>query len=295
MKKITTIVLSACIVTGITTLATAKTSVWKVSKDERELYLGGTVHVLGADDYPLPCEYQMAYSKADTLVFETDFSALNSAEFGQKALQAGMYPVGESLQQKIQPETKVRLEAYLSSIGIPAAAVMQFKPGMLMSMMMMTELQRQGITTKGVDQYFTDLAITDGKTIGELETIEQQLSFLTALGVGDEERFISYLIDGMGKLDQQFSAMIKTWRTGNLEGLSEASEIKQMREEFPEVFEVLLHRRNNDWMPKIEDMLKTPEVEYVLVGTMHMAEDIGLLEQLSNRGYDIIQLDGCSG
>lgn len=46
----------------------AETSLWRVSKGESELFIGGTIHLLGASDYPLPKEFEAAYKKADMLV-----------------------------------------------------------------------------------------------------------------------------------------------------------------------------------------------------------------------------------
>ncbi len=41
----------------------AQTSLWKVSNADSILYLGGTIHLLSPDDYPLPEEFLMAYQR----------------------------------------------------------------------------------------------------------------------------------------------------------------------------------------------------------------------------------------
>jgi uncharacterized protein YbaP (TraB family) len=45
--------------------------------------------------------------------------------------------------------------------------------------------------------------------------------------------------------------------------------------------------RNNKWMQKIEAMFATPEKEMVLVGSLHLVGDDGLLKQLRKKGYKI--------
>ena len=50
----------------------AQSSVWKVSKGEKQLYIGGTIHMLSQSDYPLPTEFEEAYDRSKIVVFETN-------------------------------------------------------------------------------------------------------------------------------------------------------------------------------------------------------------------------------
>ena len=65
-------------------------SVWKISKDGKTLFLGGSVHVLREKDFPLPQEFDQAFERADILVLEanveqaSDFEA--QAEFMSKLI-----------------------------------------------------------------------------------------------------------------------------------------------------------------------------------------------------------------
>ena len=43
-------------------------------------------------------------------------------------------------------------------------------------------------------------------------------------------------------------------------------------------------------MPQIEDMLKTSEVEFIMVGAMHLAGEDSVLTQLKAQGYSIEKL-----
>ena len=77
--------------------AVAETSLWRVSKGANELYIGGTVHVLSASDYPLPKAYDVAFNKATKLVFETDTEATQDPAFGQSLMSRMMYTDGRSM------------------------------------------------------------------------------------------------------------------------------------------------------------------------------------------------------
>jgi hypothetical protein len=60
-----------------------------------------------------------------------------------------------------------------------------------------------------------------------------------------------------------------------------------MREQTPDIYEALLVERNKAWLMKIEAMLQTPELEYVLVGALHLAGPDSLLSMLRQRGYSV--------
>ena len=43
-------------------------------------------------------------------------------------------------------------------------------------------------------------------------------------------------------------------------------------------------------MPHIQDMLKTANVEFILVGAMHLAGEDSVLKQLKAQGYSVEKL-----
>ena len=51
--------------------------------------------------------------------------------------------------------------------------------------------------------------------------------------------------------------------------------------------QILLQDRNNLWMPKIEALFQSAEVEFVLVGAMHMIGQGGILQRLEAKGYKV--------
>lgn len=41
------------------------------------MYVGGTIHILRQSDFPLPAEFEKAYSLSNMLVFESDMGKAN--------------------------------------------------------------------------------------------------------------------------------------------------------------------------------------------------------------------------
>lgn len=269
--------------------ALAQTSLWKISKNNQQLYIGGTIHVLAKSDYPLPKAFDDAYQKSSRLVFETDISVMSSPEFQQKMLLAVSYQDGRTLKSVLSPSTYQLLENYCKRAGLPIDNLRLFKPGMLAITLLYIELRRLGIAEAGVDQYFTALGRADGKPLGQLESPDEQLGFLVNLGKGHENELVLQTIQEIQDLPAIMTQMTTAWRSGKGRELADLI-LKDMQKDFPGIYKDLIVDRNNAWVPKIEKMLKTSEVEMILVGAAHLVGKDGVIEQLRRRGYTIEQL-----
>jgi uncharacterized protein YbaP (TraB family) len=247
------------------------------------------VHLLRAADYPLPDEYGEAYAASASLVFETDLSSMSDLSVQAKLLQQLRYDDGESLKTVLNEEAYSVLEAYTGSIGLPLAMLEQFKPGMIVSTLQIMEFQRIGFTPQGVDAYFNTLAMSDGKPLGQLETIDAQIGFLASMGEGNESEFILLSLKDLEDTVEVMDDMIAAWRIGDNDALSELF-VTDMLEQAPEIYDSLLKQRNLNWLPQLEDMLESPEIEFVLVGAAHLVGPDGLLAMLQAKGYQISQL-----
>ena len=277
---------STCVLSSI---ASADSSVWLVQAEDHTVYLGGTVHLLRAADYPLPDEYGEAYAASASLVFETDLSSMSDLSVQAKLLQQLRYDDGESLKTVLNEEAYSVLEAYTGSVGLPLAMLEQFKPGMIVSTLQIMEFQRIGFTPQGVDAYFNTLAMSDGKPLGQLETIDAQIGFLASMGEGNESEFILLSLKDLEDTVEVMDDMIAAWRIGDNDALSELF-VTDMLEQAPEIYDSLLKQRNLNWLPQLEDMLESPEIEFVLVGAAHLVGPDGLLAMLQAKGYQISQL-----
>lgn len=265
----------------------AATSVWKAEKNGNTVYLGGTVHVLSKQDYPLPCEFDRAFEASDELFFEIDYAEAQAPQNAMKMATQLTYSDGRSLETVLEKHTYQKLEAYFREAGIPIAMVSRFKPGMLLSFMMMHEMKKMNITAQGVDQTFQAKAMSANKESNELESIDQQIAFLGKLGEGREDEFVNYLLDSIPELPIQFNKLMKAWRSGDEETLNQVSELNEMKQNFPEVYNTLILDRNKKWLAALNQFFKDDDVEYVLVGAAHMVGEDGLLNGLRKQGAKI--------
>lgn len=271
-----------------TPLSDAESSVWVVEKGDFKLYLGGTLHLLSAEDFPLPEEYDRAYSQSSTLVFEADISQAQTTQGQAKAMSAMMYKDGRTLDSVLQPDTYAQLETYLLSKGLPMAVLNQFTAGGISVTISALEMQTLGLTEAGVDQYFMSKAAADNKPSLYLETLEAQLQFIATLGDGHEDELISYTLADLKRMPTLLADMRTQWRHGDIAGM-DASMIDELRQQFPTAYHSLMVERNHAWMPQIEHMMQNSEIEFILVGAAHLAGKDGLIRLLLDKDYKVWQ------
>jgi uncharacterized protein YbaP (TraB family) len=266
----------------------AESSIWQVSNGTNTVYLGGTFHMLKPSDYPLPKEFEQVYKKVNWLVFETDIAQIESPDFQKKFIKAMRLPSGEILADQISPLAYSSLIRYAAKNDIDTGRLQHFRPQMIGILISVQELKKFGLTAQGVDSFMADKARSDGKMVTKLESIDEQIHYIATMSEGNESELILQTLEDLKSLDRDLTIMRNAWRTGNSQDLFETG-IKPMMEDYPQVYRSLLVERNNNWLPKIERLIKQPEEKFILVGALHLIGEDGLLEQLKSRGYQVQQ------
>lgn len=264
-------------------------SVWKVSHEQHSLYIGGTIHVLTPADYPLAKEYDLAYQASDKVIFETDMDTVTSAEFSQKMMNQMMYSDGTTINQVLRPDTYQALAVHLSSRQMTMQTFASHKPSLLAISLTFFELQAMGYTSEGVDMYYANMAKTQGKELGWLETPDEQLAFLAKLGGDDPNAVIEYTLKDIIKMPKMFAQLHSTWLTGDMQGMADVG-ITPFKDDYPVIYQNLLVTRNNNWLPQIVDMLNDSPIEFVLVGALHLSGPDSILTMLKSKGFKIEKL-----
>jgi uncharacterized protein YbaP (TraB family) len=273
----------------ILTFSLQAASVWKVSNGQHSLFIGGTMHVLTPKDYPLAKEYDLAFKKSDKVIFETDMQAVSTPEFTQKMMSLMMYNDGTTINNVLQPETYQALAIHLSSRQIPMQAFASYKPNLISITLTFIELKAMGYTSEGVDLFFSKMANAQGKEQGWLETPDQQLAFLSNLGGDDPNAMIEYTLKDIENMSEMFGQLHSTWLAGDMLGMEEVG-ITPFKADYPQIYQDLLVTRNNNWIPKIVNMLNDEPTEFILVGALHLAGPDSVLSQLKAKGYTIEKL-----
>lgn len=261
----------------------SETALWVVSNGANKLYLGGTIHRLQESDFPVPPAYLVAYDEAVTAVFEYDPAIpLTSEDFEKFNL-----PPGESVLDYMTPGTELITDAFLKEFGRSLEVYSRRRPEFFNSILYSFGAQSFGFGP-GVDDFFINLAQSDGKQTGGLETAGEQIQAVSDGYAGQAINWnLSFLlrlayIQG-GQLYHDLRQLIDRWRQGRADLIGESNE--QYQRFYPQQYESILANRNRNWIPVIESYLETPGVELILVGFAHLAGPENVLALLEDKGY----------
>ncbi|RBO83908.1 TraB/GumN family protein [Marinomonas aquiplantarum] len=280
---------SALMFIAVLGLQAEAASVWKISTETKHLYLGGTIHMLSASDYPLPSAYDQAYSVADKVVFETDITALNQPYFQRKLQDTITYSDDTKIHHILNKPTYLNLFQYLQSRNITSESIEHFTPSGLSLLLSMQELKQLGMNQIGVDAFYAEKAKQDQKAQAWLESPDEQLRILSSLNQIDPNDLINYTLEDINGMADSLQALKLSWRNGQLDSLAK-QQLNELQQSYPTIYHTLIAERNQNWLPKIEQLINTAEIEFIMVGALHLAGPDSLLQSLKSKGYRIEQL-----
>ncbi len=268
--------------------ATARHSLWKVQSKNRTVYLLGSVHVLKAEDYPLPAVMESAYTNAAILVFETDMDAMEQPATQFKILSKAMLPEGETLAQQLSPAVYKQFTNHLHEAGLPVAMFEKLKPSLAALTLAVAEFQKLGLDPEyGIDKHFFGKGRKDGKQILPLETVEFQIGLVTDFTKEEGESLMKVTLDELNTTRKELDDLLRAWKTGDAVKLEKL--LNEASRESPAIYKRLLTDRNERWVPQIEKLLNGDRNALVIVGAGHLVGDHGVVELLRKQGFRITQ------
>ena len=270
--------------------ARAESSVWVVTSPTSTVYLAGSYHILRSSDYPLPPEFETAYRQSAKIVFEVPPGEMEKPEVQARLARVAFYDDGSTLKQHLTPRAYGKVEAFCRERGYPLTQFRSLRPWMLAMTLMILEMQRLGLQpTGGVDEFFDSKARQDGKAIEGLETVDEQIEFVTLLDRGMDDELVIQTVWELQQLSASLAAFVNAWKTGDERGLEELllNELK----DHPRLYRVLIVERNQRWLKRIEGYFTQPARVMVIVGAGHMPGPDGLLEALRRGGYKVAKLN----
>ena len=267
----------------------AKSTLWKARSPKGTLYIQGSVHLLKASDYPLATEIEEAYSQCDALILEVDMMEMLDPETQQLILSKAMQSKNQTLESSLSPAVYKELCGHLDEAGIHPLAMQQFKPWYVALTLVMSKMQAMGFDPGlGLDQHFFNKATADKKKVIGLETARFHIELFDSLAEGNQDAYMKHMLQEMGLFETQLTNIMKAWKAGDADTLGRL--LNESFEEFPELYESFVVKRNRAWAKKLEK-LTTPKKSYmVVVGAAHLPGEKGLLNLLKKRGYSLEQL-----
>jgi uncharacterized protein YbaP (TraB family) len=269
-------------------LARAESSVWRVEKNGNYMYLGGSLHLLRSEDFPLPEEFDAAFNAADILTLEADMEEMQRPETIAYIFSQMTLPGSAVLQDLLKTEVYELLKNCCGRFGIPMDEVAFLKPSVLVSILSVLRIQQSGFVEAGVDNHYGKRAAAEGKMRDFLEPLQAQIDMLLNMGKEYENEFVLYSLEGFDKTDEAIEDLARDWKAGKAESLE--SDLVEMETRYPLVYKTLIAGRNGAWMKILEEYLEDSPIEFVIAGLAHFYGPDGLLIRLKNQGCAVEQL-----
>ena len=260
-------------------------ALWSVSDADSTIYLFGTIHVLRPDTPWGSAKVDAALEASDQLILE----------FSNPDDQAALLPIfrqyglspDQRLSDLLTAEELADLDAAARTLGGTAAGMDTMRPWLAAITLSVAPLVRAGYNPQsGVERLLKARVLAEGKTVGGMETAEQQISIIAGLS---QETQLALLRSTLKEFDEAMTdvdALVEAWAAGDVDTINRIG-VVAMRAESEEIYETLLVRRNTDWADQIQSMLAGSGTTFIAVGSAHLAGDDSVQEILRARGVEV--------
>src|SRR5262245_34638438 len=268
--------------------APARSFVWKATGKTTTVYLGGSIHMLSKDAYPLNPVFEQAFTDSDLLVEEVNLAEMMGPEVQMQTLMRGMLPPSQTLEKVIAPATLTLLTAAAADIGAPIEALQRLKPWMIALTLEGLALHKLGFDPElGLDMHFFNLARKAGKPVQGLETVEYQISRFDDMTFEQQDRLLAESLREMNTEKASVTKLTDAWKNGDAAAVERIVLADLKADQF--LYQRLLVERNKNWLPKIEALFARKGRALVLVGAAHLVGPDGLVAMLKAKGYKVEQ------
>lgn len=273
---------------------------WKVEGQglEKPSFLFGTIHLPDDRVLALPDVVDEALEICDR--FYTEIPMDMATQMG--AMQHMQLPKGKTLKDMLPKELYDRADAYMKSKGYQLAMFNRFKVWVVMSQMSTLDYMRQMMMGKqALDAALYSRQQKAGKTVGGIETIEEQIGAFEAFTDEEQLELFAATMDGLEAAAESkdaatsTEALISAYLSGDAENLKQVMEASQegQNEALTEKFEKnLLVDRNKRMAERMGAKLKehAADSHFFAIGTAHYPGDEGLIKLLEDQGYTVTRL-----
>jgi len=284
--RLLTPILAVCLL--VTPRAWSEPALWHLSDADSDIYLLGTVHVLPPDVLWETPEIAAAFAASDTIWFEAPAND-PSAALQMLALiqQLGLNPPDQPLSSQISASARDALGEFASRAGVPVTTLEPLRPWLAAITLSASYIQTEGYDPdSGVEARLWPLAIQRGKNLDYFETLEQQLRFFADLPHDVEVGLFEQTILGYSEESEDLNGLVRAWEGGDLAEIDRLVN-GELRQDAPEIYEVVITQRNQEWVGKIQSLLAGSGSHFIALGAGHLAGADGVIELLRAGGIEV--------
>jgi uncharacterized protein len=265
-------------------LAQESSILWEISGNgiAKPSYLFGTLKFTGEKEFYFPQEAKDKIKSSDLFAIEDQVDHHAQHELN-KALH---FPKGESLATHTTPEQyNLVVTLFEKEFGI-SKATFQAKYAHLKPIAISVAMTRLslGEAVRFYDIELLRFAKANKVRTYSLEKIEREAEALNSFPINEQVVALVHAATYFKEQKEEFIKLMGDYPQGNLQEIFEYTlHPLDNNQKFIDEF---YYKRNEEWLPKIEKMIKN-DVAFVCVGIGHLEGERGLLELLKAKGYTL--------
>ena len=248
-------------------------------KDKKVSYLFGTIHMIPDSAYYFPAKLDKIVSKSDEVILEV--SDLNSQKLSADLITLNSGSCFDIF-TPAQKDSVLQWGANLLGIT-PEQFEKGFekrKPFILMQISLQKVITGK---TRMIDMEIENKAKQNKIPVSGLETMEFQLAIFDKMPASEVAEAVMSAVRNPGEAETGYRKMVELYVRQNVDTLADyilnSDQMGQSSEE-------LLDKRNLNWIPKMEELMKTKSC-FFAVGAGHLGGPNGVIQLLRQKGYEV--------
>lgn len=266
-------------------------AMWKVTKDDKEMYLFGSIHATQDGAENLPDYVQSAFDECDSLAVELDSTSIvNDLDQSIQLMQKMLYIDGTTIKDHISEETYNDAVKYLTEKNMYISYYDNFKPVMWISLLESAIYQDAGIDiNSSMESIMIEKANNANKEVLEVESMDIQLAVFDDIS----DKLIDVMIKSYVNQDpaEQTAAsneLYEQWKHGEAITDTDDEDIPaEYKEDYEKYCQAMLTDRNEGMADRAEEYMNDGKKVFFMVGAAHMYGDDGIVQLLTDRGYKV--------
>ncbi len=245
-------------------------------------YLMGTLKFIGEKEFYLPAEAVSKLKSAKTFAIEDQVDHKAQLELNK----AVHFPQGKSLSTELAPADYEKVQKFFEKEFRIPKAKFDKDYAHLIPLALSINMTRMalGESVKYYDIELLKLAKKNKLETYSLEPIERESAAIQAFPMPDQEAALLHSVSNFEKQKSEYKNLEDAYVRGDLDKVFEYS--LHPTENNPIFIEEFYNKRNLEWLPKIEKMIKTKS-SFVAVGVSHLEGEKGLLNLLKQQGFTV--------
>jgi uncharacterized protein YbaP (TraB family) len=200
----------------------------------------------------------------------------------------GMDPA-HPLSSKLTPDQLTKLNKAAAGLPGGEAVLESMKPWLAGMMLSLAPVLQAGYDpNSGVELVLKPEFTQANKPVKGFETAEQQIHYFADMPEKAQLDFIASELDSADTAVEKFKELVAAWYDGDVAKLDELNNA-DFRDKYPDLFQLLVVKRNQNFTTQIEEMLKGDGVSFVAIGAGHLVGKDGVPAMLEKQGYKVVR------